>query len=276
MRIKDAVSSPGKGTGTGDDRYGFDEAAKIAWVIDGATDVGQVRLFPDFESDAAWLAEAMSTALVTPPGPDQALRDYFAEIVAHLGERAAGEAQVPLANVPRDSWPAASFIWARVSDSRVETVRFGDCVALLRGDEETAAHVFGDVSKPDAETKRAEGFVDTSWEDKLPYLRREREAQNTPGLYIDPLAQQPIVVSRLHIDSAPRPAKAKLVLMSDGLYRLVSPFGAFDDDALLDLVLEAGLPEAVARLRDMEQGDDGPARFKASDDATGVIALLDG
>ena len=30
---------------TGDDRFGFDEAAGKAWVLDGATDLGPYRLF---------------------------------------------------------------------------------------------------------------------------------------------------------------------------------------------------------------------------------------
>ncbi len=42
--VIEQVNLPG-GTGTGDDRVGFDEARQTAWVIDGATDVSDARLF---------------------------------------------------------------------------------------------------------------------------------------------------------------------------------------------------------------------------------------
>lgn len=273
MRIADALNSPGKGTGTGDDRYGFDEAAKTIWVIDGSTDVGQVRLFPDYESDAAWLAEAMSTRLVTPPPPHQALRDYFADVTRDLGKRAAAACAMSLANAPRDSWPTAAFVWARVRDGQIDVARLADCVALLGG-LDGSVQVFGDADQQDAETTKAAEFSGASWEEMLPYLRRQRAAVNTPGLYLDPLAGEPIMPARLNIQTAPLPEKPVLVVMSDGLYRLVSPFGLYDDAGLFDLVVKSGLDEALNQLREAERAADGPARFKSSDDATGVVALL--
>ena len=51
MKLVDYIASPGSKlgggmkSGAGDDRYVFDEAAGWACVIDGATDVGPVRIF---------------------------------------------------------------------------------------------------------------------------------------------------------------------------------------------------------------------------------------
>ena len=50
----------GKRKLTGDDRFGFDETIGTAWVMDGATDLGPFRIFETDESDAAWIAQALT------------------------------------------------------------------------------------------------------------------------------------------------------------------------------------------------------------------------
>ncbi len=49
------VNDPGMPGKTGDDRVGFDAAAGTVWVLDGATDVTDLRPFPACESGAAWI-----------------------------------------------------------------------------------------------------------------------------------------------------------------------------------------------------------------------------
>ena len=51
ISVKESINWPGAGLTadtpkvTGDDRFGFDESAGTAWVLDGATDLGPFRLF---------------------------------------------------------------------------------------------------------------------------------------------------------------------------------------------------------------------------------------
>ncbi len=272
MRMRDAINDPGKGSGTGDDRYGFDEAAKIAWVVDGATDVGRVRLFPQLESDAAWLAEVLSTRFLTPPPEGQSLEAYFADVVKDLGERARSEAQFELANTPRDSWPTAAFVWTRKRNDVLDIVSFGDCAVLIQ--DEVGVRAFADVGKHDSEAERAQAFANTTWEEKLPYLQREREAYNTPGVFVDPLGGEPVLPSRIKVETIPIADGGRVLLMSDGLYRLVTPFGDVSDEGLMRLVEQNGLADAVTRLRHLERDPSGPARFKTSDDATGLLITV--
>src|SRR5690606_25940251 len=73
MKLIDSTSSPGSKlgggmkTGSGDDRYAFDEAGEWACVIDGATDVGPVRVFSRGESDAAYFADVFASLVMRDP-----------------------------------------------------------------------------------------------------------------------------------------------------------------------------------------------------------------
>lgn len=274
MRMRDAVNDPGKGQGTGDDRYGFDEGAGTAWVVDGATDVGSVRLFPDWESDAAWFAEALSTRFITPPAADEAAEDYLRAAITDVAARTAGEARFDLANAPRDSWPVAALIWIRVQADAVEIARFFDCVALVQ-DGAGGVQVFSEALRPDEEEKDAGRFDGLSWEAKLPHLRASRAAVNTPGRFLDPTGAQTSFARDLVVDRIPRPAGGRILLMSDGLYRLVAPFSAMTDRELLDTAADQGLGAVVTKLRGLERAPGGPSRWKQSDDAAGVLLDLD-
>jgi hypothetical protein len=69
-----------------------------------------------------------------------------------------------------------------------------------------------------------------------------------------------------------------LFIVSDGLYRLVDVFGAWDGAGLLQTALSDGLAPLCARLRDLEACDEACARFprvKASDDASGLLLRID-
>lgn len=280
MHRLDSVNVPGAGVGTGDDRFGFDEAAGAAWVIDGATDVGPVRLFPDAESDAAWFAEALSARFMSGPRVGEAARDYLARVIADVNARMAAAAVVDIAAAPRSCWPVAAFVWMRRVGGVLEFARAGDCVGLA-GVGGTV-HAIGDDGRHDDESRRAAVVAALSWEEKLPGLREDRERTNTPGAFWPDPGRAPGALERLVIETTPAPRRATsdghgphghdhVLLMSDGLYRLVSPFGALDDAGLLALALEDGLGAAITKLRSLEAAPNGPARFKASDDACGLL-----
>ena len=72
LDIISTVNDPGVPGKTGDDRTGFDAAAGTAWVLDGATDVTDLRPFPACESGAAWIAEVLSDRLMQGPEAGEA------------------------------------------------------------------------------------------------------------------------------------------------------------------------------------------------------------
>lgn len=286
MHLIDAVNVPGKGEGTGDDRYGFDEAAGVAWVIDGATDVGPVRLFPHMESDAAWLAQALSDRFMSGPRPDESARDYLARALADVNARMAKEASVSMDTAPRDTWPVASLIWMRVRGGVVEFASIGDCAAVIS--QGAGAQSVADIERSEDEVTRAGALQNLSWEEKLPTLRADRVRYNSPGFIWPDEGRAPAaldVLERTQVrtpccarpsadDADGRPARGHVLLMSDGLYRLVAPFAAMDDAGLLSFALEQGLGAAITRLRALETAPDGPARYKTSDDAAGLLLAL--
>ena len=62
--------------------------------------------------------------------------------------------------------------------------------------------------------------------------------------------------------------------MSDGFYRLVTPYGRYDDAGLIAKANEVGLGMLLSELRSLEAdpGDDAKiGRFKTSDDATALL-----
>src|SRR5690349_468401 len=111
MEVIDYIAAPGSAfgggikSGRGDDRYVFDEAAGWACVIDGATDVGPVRIFPSGESDAAVFAELFAQVLLAEQPGALAPAVYFARILPRLRDAAAKAARVKLADAPKSSLP---------------------------------------------------------------------------------------------------------------------------------------------------------------------------
>ncbi len=277
MHLIDSINAPGGAHGAGDDRYGFDEAAGTAWVIDGATDVGAIRLFPQAESDAAWYADALSARLLSGPRPAEPATAYMARVLEDVAARLARDADHDMAHVPRDSWPLASLLWLRQTADSVEIVQIGDCAAVFQTD--AGVQAFSDVERTEREAAAAAQMAHWDWGDKLPALRDSRVEYNTPGFcWPDPdrrpRALDVMRVSRLSLGPRQAHAPRHALLMSDGLFRLVSPFHAYDEPGLMQLVLEQGLGEAVTRLRALETAPQGPARHKSSDDAAGLLLAL--
>ena len=63
--------------------------------------------------------------------------------------------------------------------------------------------------------------------------------------------------------------------MSDGFFRLVTPFGRYDADGLLAAADGRGLGVLVSELRELESApvqDGVAARYKKADDASAVVA----
>ncbi|MEZ5939300.1 MAG: protein phosphatase 2C domain-containing protein [Hyphomonadaceae bacterium] len=279
MKLIDQIASPGSHlggglkSGTGDDRYVFDEGAGWACVIDGATDVGPVRVFRAGESDAARFAEMFAARMIAHPArPDETPMAYFARFAQLLSAAVSAEAIMPLADAPRSSWPTAAAAWVRVRNTQLEAAMLGDCLVLVRTPE-GAVRLLGRGDKPADEQARAREVMRRTPEERLKWLQAGRATHNTEGAYWI-FGVQPEAAAHILIQTAPCPPGAHVLLVTDGFYRLVSPYGRYDDDGLFEAVLDKGLGVVLAELRGLEAdpGDDqAVGRIKTSDDATALL-----
>jgi hypothetical protein len=279
MKLLDYVASTGSARdggmkrGSGDDRYVFDEAAGWACVIDGATDVGPVRVFAKGESDAARFAELFAAELLKQPaGASETPQAYFARFMPRLRAAVEKELRIPLKDAPLASYPTGAATWMRMSSGRIETATLGDTVAIIRSPK-GATSVLGETGKPAEEQARAKKVMTMTPEERLKWLQNVRAIHNTgQGYWV--FGVQPEAAAHIVYQNAEAPPGARVLLMTDGFYRLVSPYGRYDDTGLMDAVLAKGLGVVLAELRGMEASPEDDAkigRFKTSDDATALL-----
>jgi hypothetical protein len=282
MEVLDQVAAPGSALGGGmkrgggDDRFAFDEAAGWAAVIDGATDVGPVRLFPGAESDAAAFAEMFAHELAAHPADaGETLPAYFARVAAGLREAAAKASRVKLADAPPASLPTAAATFVRARNGALEGASLGDTLAIVR-QPNGAIGLIGDAGKPVEESARARKVMAMAPEDRLKWLQQGRALHNTPaGYWI--FGVQPDAVAHIVLQSLPCPPGTRALLMTDGFYRLVSPYGRYGDAELIERAGSDGLGALLTELRGMEGNpaeDAKIGRFKTSDDATALLVAF--
>jgi serine/threonine protein phosphatase PrpC len=269
--VLETVNDPGTPGRTGDDRFGFDEAAGTAWALDGATDVTHLRPFPDAESGAAWIAAALSARLMAPPALGEMPEAYFAKVLTDVRARAQASTRIPLDDLPGEARPIASGMWMQVVNERAVFAWLGDCMALLR--RAARVTVIGSPGKAEDETVTARRLLAVSPEERLAQLQtdRRRSNANRTCFGLDPHA-----AANLETQAVVLAPGDTICLMSDGLYRLIAPYGTHTPERFMDLVADTGLSGAVAVLRAFE---DAPGRdmnrIKARDDACGVLLRID-
>ncbi len=279
MRVIDYVAFPGSAlgggmkSGTGDDRYVFDEAAGWACVIDGATDVGPVRIFSKAESDAARFAELFAAELLV--APVEALETpqaYFKRMLPKLRAAVEKELRVPLKDAPLSSYPTAAATWVRVKGGKIEGATLGDAVVIVRTPDGKVT-TFGETSKPAEEQVRAKRVMAMTVEDRRKWLQGVRAIHNTEkGYWV--FGVQPEAAAHIVYQISDAPPGTRVLAMTDGFYRLVSPYGRYTDAELIEAASAKGLGALVAELRGMEASPEDDAkigRFKTSDDATALL-----
>lgn len=279
MKFLDYIASPGSAlgggmkSGAGDDRYVFDEAAGWACVIDGATDVGPVRVFGKGETDAARFAELFAAELLAAPvEAAENPQAYFARFLPRLRAAADRETKLPLKNAPLSSYPTAAATWVRIADGRIEGATLGDSVAILRAPD-GAISVFGETGKPAEEQTRAKRVMAMTLEHRRKWLQDVRALHNTEeGYWV--FGVQPEAAAHIVHQSAQAPSGTQVLMMTDGFYRLVSPYGRYNDVQLIDAASANGLGALMSELRALEANPADDARigrFKTSDDATALL-----
>tara|TARA_R110002072_G_scaffold120081_1_gene253012 strand:+ start:1055 stop:1933 length:879 start_codon:yes stop_codon:yes gene_type:complete len=279
----DAVNFPATGQ-TGDDRYGFDESAGTAWVVDGATDVGTRRVMPaeaeeshgfvQYESDAAWYAEALSTRLMSPPRPGEAAKAYLEHVIRDVSARAQAAAVTPLDAEPRHNLPSAGGIWARRDGDAVEFATLGDCMGIVRTGGHT--HVIGNLAAVKAEhaTNREQLARPEGKEGGYASARDDRNRMNTEGAHWV-FSIHPEAAARADIQRIPLSGESHILLMSDGFFRLVEPYKRYDASGLMDAALKHDdVLDLMTELRAQENNPEDDARIgrlKTRDDACALL-----
>lgn len=279
LTILETINWPGEGLTartkkvTGDDRFGFDESSGTAWVMDGATDLGPFRIFERKESDAAWMAEAINRELIA-KSPSGDVRTYFSEILGSVRKRAAKETRVALDTAPRSVWPIASGMWMWNDGMTTHFARLGDCVALIKP-AEGPVEVLTNHAQSELESRTSRELNAMSPENRIKGLQDIRAAQNTePNYALFGLSEH--AVDNLHIETRSLPEDSHVLIMSDGLWRVVDPYAMMNADEMMDFVLAEGVEAMARKMRLFERAgsQDAAARIKKTDDACGVLTKI--
>lgn len=279
----DAVNFPATGQ-TGDDRYGFDESAGTAWVVDGATDVGTRRVLPaeaeerqgfvQYESDAAWYAEALSERFMQPPNAGESTKAYLERVIRDVAARAEVASVTPLDQEPRHNLPSAGGIWARRTSDAVEFAMLGDCMAIVRTGGQT--RVLGNLAAVQAEhaTNRDQLARPEGKAGGYASARADRDRINTEGGHYV-FSIHPEAAAHTVIERVPLSGDSHILLMSDGFFRLVEPYKRYDAASLMDAALkQEDLLDLIQDLRAQEtnpQDDARIGRLKTRDDACALL-----
>jgi hypothetical protein len=263
---------------------GGGSAARLAWVLDGATGLPQERLLPG-DSDAQWLvSEACS--FFERPGADRPAAQHLSALSAFLCSRFQA-ARVRAPSPDRlEELPSASLAFAMIEGQSLSIANIGDCRTLVRFPN-GATRQFGDspVTALDAQvvgrlvelqrSNPSAGFGALK-ADLLPLIRRNRLLKNQPNGYwvLEPGASWVQYVQYFAAAAAPG---THVLMLSDGFYRLVDHYHLYSDAALLAAAVEDGLQVLAQRLRQVE--DEDPEcrthpRLKPRDDASALLLVV--
>lgn len=248
-----------------DDRAGSGD--RLAWVIDGATDLGPPGLMGT-RGGAAWLALTADAAFAAAPGAS------LSQVVAHVFDR-VGEAFV--AERTREAagvWehPSAAFLAAALDGEALDVAWLADCVGLLLSDE-SIVRLGPQPTVAETEAAREAGASGIALAAKTrdpaltDRLRAQRNRPERRVLGVDPMGATQVRYARV-----PVRAGDDIVLMSDGFAALIDDYGMTAAE-FRDRLHADGLPGLAATLRATERDDAACARFprfKVSDDATAL------
>jgi len=266
LSLIDAVSDPGRAGRANEDGWGT--AGHFAWIIDGATGLGDAPLL-DAPSDAAWLTAVVSEALAEgaekPGDPSELLATAAAIAEARfLAERRRAPSE-------RYEIPTCAVLLARFEEEGVTTVDLGDCGLYLSAGG-TIHRVGGTEAGRALEKANAERLMKGGGgrgPEVMALLRAVRNRANTPGGY---------AILAPDADSARRarrnflPAREGLaILLTDGFEAAVEDYALLTPQELA--ARAAALGGVLAALRAVERDDPDCTRyprFKPSDDATAV------
>ncbi|OLP44460.1 protein phosphatase 2C domain-containing protein [Rhizobium oryziradicis] len=284
LTIIDTITDPGKDDRANEDRLGYN--GDCAFVLDGATGLGDHQYMEGFGSDAAWMAQFAAKRLINELSVDTLVTELIRAIAfdAHeLFTATAGEQ-------PRYAWPLCALAALRLTPDGAEFIGLGDSVVYILHDD---GRVDSLTALPDAferEQMAARAHVERVGSigksgvaahdpQTLSELRRAREKQNTPDGWIWSLGLVPDAADHLARADIIFTGGATALIASDGLADLVSLYHAYDPATLIKRASTVGLKALVAELRHLERDVDPDGvqfpRFKQCDDTTAILCRIE-
>lgn len=287
LTLLDSITVAGSEDRTNEDAFGAHNDA--AFVIDGATCLGDNIVTGEIGSDAAWLAEFCRVHFLEMLTDGETTKDIVEKtnaLVGHLiSYLTSGQ------TVPNWQLPVASFQMLRLVDGQLVSFGLGDCVAYVmdRSGETKTISPLGDHGVEEMERAkqailRAGGLkTDASLLDDKPLLEIERALRatyNTAGGPLWTLGTASDAAHHMHEQSISALDGATALLCTDGFSALVNKYQRYTPMALIQKAKTDGLTSLVDELRDIEQREDPHGqiypRLKPSDDATAVLVELSG
>ena len=259
ISIIDTVSDPGKAGQPNEDRLGYNSDA--AFVIDGATGLGQRQFIEGYGSDAASIAEfaaiRFEQRLDRSTDPKTVLRQ--------VSEEARGTFLASAGDQPRYAWPLCSLSALQVTDTGFRWFGLGDSCLYILHDDGSSDFVIPIPGAYEWEQHRAAqhiarvggiGAAGVANDDPetLEDLRRGRALQNTPGGTTWTYGIVPEAADHIAMVEVPvLGGGATALLCSDGLADLVALYKLYDPGTLIQRAAMAGLKSLVMELRHLER-----------------------
>jgi hypothetical protein len=281
-----AATQPG--SKVNEDGYGYwpVQAPRAAWVLDGVTGINDRALLPG-PSDAAWFVAQVQEVLpaLLSSARDMPAADLVGALVDEL-ERRQSAAWLDARGADGRETPAASFALVRLIGSDIEVLRLGDCLVLLEATDGIVTVMDHPVlAAMEAETRdalldlRARGITDPkqAFAAMMPQLHAHRLRRNLPDGY-GVLAAERSCLPMIHVDRMLARTLRRILLASDGYYRLVDHYGAASDAELVRRTTELGADAMLQQLRVIETADPMATqypRLKIADDATALLIAVD-
>ncbi len=253
-----SLSDAGKPGRPNEDRFGANRTA--AFVLDGATGLGDRQFMTGFETDAAWIAEYAAQRLILELTPEVEVANLIRGITADartIFDATAGEQ-------PRYAWPAAALAGLRVTDTGLHfsasaTASSTCCMTMAARKPSPPCPTPSPANRPPpaptspASAASAPPVSLVGDPQTLEDLRASRARQNTPGGRVWSLGLVPDTADHLALQTIPLAGGATAIICSDGLADLVSLYEVYDAGALVRRAATAGLGPLVAELRQLER-----------------------
>ncbi|MDQ0561339.1 serine/threonine protein phosphatase PrpC [Rhizobium mesoamericanum] len=283
ITILDTISDPGNPTKPNDDSFGYNDAC--AFVIDGATGLGDRQYMDETGSDAAWIARHFARGFEKEITSDSSVADVARSLSLAARTEFLGRNE----SVPRFAWPLSAFAMLHQRPDGFHFVGLGDsCLFLLQEDGAAAMHMAipgayqheqNQARKHIARTggiTREGGALGNS--ETLGLLRQHREQQNSPASGVWTLGLVPEAADHLVSEPLPIRGKAHAIICSDGFSDLAVLYATYDPASLVRTARTKGLRPMLDELRRFEREIDPEGlrypRYKQSDDTTALLVEL--
>lgn len=281
--VIDSISDPGKPERANEDRLAWN--ASSAFVVDGATGLGDQQFMTGFGSDAAWIAEFAAKRLMSEVTPEA----DFADIIRRISQDARISFEALAGDQPRYAWPVAALAGLRVTPNGMQFAGLGDSVSYILHDDgrEESLMALPDAFEREQAAARAHvarlggigaAGMATSDPKTLTDLRRNRESQNTADGTVWSLSLVPETADHIATATIDIAGGATAIICSDGLADLVSLYAQYTPGSLIRRAVTAGLPSLIKELRQLEREIDPEGlkypRLKQSDDTTAILCRI--